>query len=81
MNTEEKIRMATQLYDCRKTFKDFNGPEWKRHLEPFKEIIRRKMKADATDEVTAAIRESAVAEPAVAVICLFAAAVDMVEPE
>jgi hypothetical protein len=81
MNAEEKIRMATKLYDCRKSVKTLSGKYWKQYLEPFKEIISRRMKADAIDEITAAIRESKRTKTEIVQISLMAAAVDMVEPE
>lgn len=83
MNTEEKVRMANQLYECKRTIKTLYGDKWKTVLEYYKKVIGLKMKADAIDEVTAAIRlaNDNKGEHGHGAILLMAAAVDMVEPE
>ena len=82
MEPERLIKIADQMYECRREVKRIYGDEWKQTLVNFKEVIRYRMKVDAIDEITSAIRLASEAKPHVNVsLCFMAAAVDMVEPE
>jgi len=83
MNNEERIRIASQLYDARRTAKNCWPATWKNKIKPFKDIIKQTMEADAIDVMPAAIRLAAKAAETVPHegILFLAAAVDMVEPE
>ena len=82
--TEKILEAATNMIRCRKAIKSLYGENWKAQLEPYKEAIRIKMKADAMEEIEAAIdicREANDLGTNGLTLHVMAAAVDMVEPE
>ncbi len=82
--TGKILEAATNMVKCKKAIKTLYGSDWKSRLDPYKDLIRKKMEADAKEEIEAAIdicRDAGQLGTNGLILHIMAAAVDMVEPE
>lgn len=77
MRRKTDKQMAEEIVLCKVLFMRLNGSDWKKKLEPFIVIVQQKMKADAVDELEAAIDLSKSDEWKDSALGLMAAAVEI----
>jgi hypothetical protein len=84
MNEEQVVKVAAQMYGCRRTLKSLFGAEYEKHVDPYGKVIRRVAAARGIEIISAALAMAqemkAVDSDPIITICLMAAAVDIVEP-
>lgn len=78
---EQNVEMADRMYDCRRAARGILGKNYAERLEPWRELIARVMtvKGKTTLSAAIAIGQSIDASDGIALMLLFAAAVEMVE--
>lgn len=83
MVTEQQIKMAAKLYECRDTARKFFKGDFPERIKFYKEVIQAYQSKHGTEvipSVTAICGFDAVKGEAMAVMMFMAAAVELIEP-
>lgn len=80
--TEQHIRIAAKLYECRDTAKRFFKDEYPETLMPYTDILKKVMKANDLDEIKSLLKISETnmyQDSAMAQLLFMAATVELIE--
>ena len=81
---EQVVRVASQMYDCRRTLRSLFGDRYAANVDPYGKVIQRVAAVRRLDIIPAALAMAnemkAVNPDPMITLCLMAAAVDIVEP-
>ena len=83
MPTEQQIKIAAKLYDCRKTAKRFFKEEYQTKLEPYTDLIKETMMENNLEELPALLKISETLlyhDNPMAQMMFMAATVELIEP-
>ena len=80
MQTEQAVKMAAKLYECRDTAKRIFGDRYKDKMDAYIQVVKSAANAMGCSELAAATTPSNKAEGGVTAICYLAAVVEMTEP-
>lgn len=78
---EQNVRTASDLYEARRAAKSLLGSSYAETLKPYRDFIARVMKAEELPVLRAALKigESIPPSDPIPLMCVMAAAVEMIE--
>lgn len=80
MQTEQAVRMAAKLYECRDTAKRVFGDGYQARMAAYGEVVNSAANALRCSDLSAALTLANKARGSMAAICYLAAVVEMTEP-
>ena len=80
MQTEQAVKMAAKLYECRDTAKRVFGDGYHKRMEAYGQVVKSAANALNCSDVAAATTLANKAGGGMAAICYLAAVVEMTEP-
>lgn len=81
--SEQQIKMASKLYECRDTAKAFFKEQYKEKLLPYTHVLKEVMKSNNLTEISALLKISKTnhyQENGMAQMMYMAAVVELIEP-
>lgn len=80
MQSEQAVKMAAKLYECRDTAKRLFGSAYQQRMEAYMRVVKSAANAMNCSELSAATTLANKAGGGVPAICYLAAVVEMTEP-
>ena len=80
MQTEQAVKMAARLYECRDTAKRVFGESYHKRMEAYGQVVKSAANALRCSDIAAATTLANKAGGGMAAICYLAAVVEMTEP-
>ena len=80
MQTEQAVKMAAKLYECRDTAKQVFGDCYHKRMEAYCQVVKSAANAMRCSDIAAATTLANKAGGGMAAICYLAAVVEMTEP-
>lgn len=80
MQSEQTVKMAAKLYECRDAARSLFGDTYHQRMEDYIEVVKSAAHAMRCSELSAATTLANKAAGGVTAICFLAAAVEIAEP-
>jgi hypothetical protein len=80
MQTEQAVKMAAKLYECRDTAKRVFGDDYHKRMKAYGQVVKSAANAMGCSDITAAATLANKVGGGMAAICYLAAVVEMTEP-